>query len=253
MSSYTSRGLFLGAEKLRVVQIGGLSIDVEGVVPAPAPPIMSLSHLESVPLPTAPFAVNHWKGDTYIGLSNFIVIKLDSKHQLNEKFLKFPSHVVAIEVYKEKMYILVHGSAMYTVHVYDMAGELVTKWNHTDIGSHAYTGMAIVADQVVIPDRKNYQLVVYSLSGVVKKTIRCLQLSPNTVSVCAVGDDSVVISDYSSAQVFKVEIATGDVSWASDMTNPEGIACYGKQYVLVAAYGTTTMKIFDVDKGLYVS
>ena len=211
----------------------------------------SVTLLKSIQLSSEPESVSHWEGHTYVGHRGYKVVKVDKNYQINENYIKFTSYVEAVEVYKEKMYILVCGMP-HVLHVCDMAGQFVTKWNHNDT-DWQFTGLAIVADQVVIPDRPNKLLVVYSLSGSLIKNISCPLLSGNWVSMCAVDDDSVVVSDYSSSQVFKVNITTGEVMWTCrDVPRPQGVTCYRQKYILAASEGSSIIKILKAGTGWYI-
>ena len=154
-------------------------------------------------------------------------------------------------MYKDRMYILVYGQP-HILHVYNMVGQVVTKCNHNDIGS-AHTKIAIVSDRLVIPDRQNHYLVVYSLTGQVVKNISCQLTQGSYVSMCAVGDDSVIVANHNLGRVFKVNITTSKVIWTcSDVAKPEGVACYGQQHVLIASYGSSAIKILDAATGSYL-
>ena len=181
----------------------------------------------------------------FVGLFNRSVVRIDEKLQVSS-FPKFPGYVQALSVYNDRLYILVSGSPC-TVHVYKTCGEFVTKWNHND-NTRYISGLAVVSDQVVVPDRQNKQLVVYTLSGQLVKSISC-PLSKHWVSLCAAGADSVIVSDYNASKVFKVSIATGEVKWTNSVTNPQGVTCYGQKSVMVVRSNSSDIKILNTDTG----
>ena len=176
------------------------------------------------------------------------VVKFDSNYKL-QSFLAFGGWVHSIRVYKDRLYILVSGSP-FVLHVYDLVGNFVTKWNHNDNSSN-WVGIAVVADQVVIPNRSSKCLTVYSLSGSVIKTISWSQFGAGTHAfLCSFNNESIIASDLESNQVSRVNITTGAVMWTcSDVIGPEGVTSYGQKHVLVATCKKSTIKILDAQTG----
>ena len=70
------------------------------------------------------------------------------------------------------------------------------------------------------------------------------------MAICGV--DSVVVSDYGSNSVFRVNIDSGEVMWTSKhVQEPEGVVCYKNRYVLVTNCNTDTrIWILDADTGM---
>ena len=146
------------------------------------------------------------------------------------------------------MYTLVYGEPS-VLHVHDLSGQFVTKWDH-NVGVGYSCTFDIVADQVIIPHRKNQLLIVYSLGGSVVENISCPQLSQLWACLCLLGDDSVVVSDYCSSQVFRVDITAGQVMWTcSNVPKPGGVTSYRQMYILVASGDNNAIKILDVLTG----
>ena len=102
--------------------------------------------------------------------------------------------------------------------------------------------ITIVSNQVVVPDYKNKQLTVYSLAGEVIKHITCPQLSGYELNVgasaCAVDNNSIIVTDYNTSKVFKVNISTEETVWmCDDVAKPQAVAIYEKDYVCVGSKG----------------
>ena len=145
-----------------------------------------------------------------------------------------------ISIHEERIYVLVPGiRGSHTINVYDLSGQLITQWNRTD--SCWNTRPAIVSNQIVVPDYENKQLTVYSLTGQVIKHITCPQLSGNMFSVtstCPINNNSIIVTDCVSSQVFKVNISTEETVWTcNDVAKPKAVAIYGKDYVCVGSKG----------------
>ena len=73
------------------------------------------------------------------------------------------------------------------------------------------------------------------------------------MAVC--GDNSVVVSDYGTRSVFRVDIDSGEVMWTSKhVTKPQGVVCYKNRYVLITNQNSDTrIWILDVDNGMWIS
>ena len=75
------------------------------------------------------------------------------------------------------------------------------------------------------------------LEGEVIKHITCPQLS-GAASVCSADNNSIIVADYKTSQVFKVNISTEETVWkCNDIDKPEAVAIYGKDYFCVAIPG----------------
>jgi len=160
-------------------------------------------------------------------------------------------------VYKDKLYALTDSSIKirktciikYQVRVYTLDGNEVTSWRHGD-ESESPSQLTVIDDQVVIPDRSNARITVYSLAGKVVKHIPCSLLSQkSTAAICAAARHCVVVS-YSS-QVFKLDLTTEKVIWTcKGVCNPGGVTCYRNKYILVTNHSSkTTIWILDVKTG----
>jgi len=126
----------------------------------------------------------------------------------------------------------------------------VTSWSHHD-SSDRVNKLAIVDDQVVAPDRHSKRLTIYSLTGEVIKHVPCPLLSNSVTAICAVDRHCLVVSDYGSSQVFKLDLTTEKVIWTcKDVSQPQGVTCYRSKYILVTNQSSkTTIWILDVETG----
>ena len=120
-----------------------------------------------------------------------------------------------------------------TICVSDLSGEIVNSWTHPD-SVRFPNKLTIVGDKLVVPDRTHKQLTVYSLNGWKVKDIPCTKLSKHNVSLCRVDSNSVIVCDYGSSSVFRVNITSGDVLWTTDSVSiPNGITMYGDRTAVV--------------------
>jgi len=203
-----------------------------------------LTLLHTVPASSYCSSVCSYQGNTYVGLWGEGVAIIEESNQSCRKFITTTDSVDSVSVYKDRLYTL-EGSIIYgipyKVSVHDLTGKLITSWTLSDIpDTWCFNKLAVVNDQVVILDGEKRRLVVYSLTGEVQKHINCPLLSTSKVSLCAVDDLSVVVSNYESSKVFKVNISSGEVEWTTEhVTRPLGVAfCKGRVYV--ANFSTDT-------------
>ena len=112
------------------------------------------------------------------------------------------------------------------------------------------TKLIVVDCNVIIPDRANQQLTVYSLTGETLSQIPCPDLSSRVdFELCAVGADSIVVTDHGLALVFRMSISSFSVRWVRhDVSAPSGVTTYGKDYLLVASDGY--IAVLDVNTGM---
>jgi len=156
-------------------------------------------------------------------------------------------------VYNDRVYTLVYGKP-WVVNVHDLTGHLITSWTHTDDNVVFCNKLAVVDDRIVIPDRTNSRITIYSLTGEVIKHIPCPLLSASYVAMCAAGDHSVVVSHYFSSKVFKVNISTKKVSWTSlHIKKPQGVAYYKNRVYVINASNITRVWILDVMTGVMLT
>ena len=229
---------------------GSAALDLENGLSTSPPLPKALRLIKYVNVSDYVLSACHYQGNTYAGLYSGEVDKIDANYQLTRSFLSLAKAVYGVTVYKDRVYTLVYGNPNYTVNVHDLSGQLITSWSHADITNGYHSKFAIVADQLVITDRQNKRLTIYSLTGQIIKHLPCPEFGASYVALCSCGDDSVIVSDYGSARVFRMSITFGAISWASDgVYKPRGAACYGRNWVLVASYNSSLIRILDVNTG----
>jgi len=208
-----------------------------------------LTLLRTVPVSGEGTSVCSYQGITYVGQDKGVDI-IEGNNQSSREFITATDWVDSVAVYKGRLYTLVYGDP-YTVTVHDQTGKLITSWTISDIqNTMCINKLAVTHDQAVIPDGEKKRLVVCSLTGEVQKHINCPLLGTSEVSVCTLDDLSVVVSDYESSNVFKVNISSGEVEWTSEhVTRPQGVAfCNGRVYVAIGN-ATTKIQILDGNTG----
>jgi len=214
-------------------------------------PPNSLKLLQSVDVSRNCWPVCSYEGNTYVGLIGE-VDRVDENYNVTQSFATVSDYVFGLTAYKDQLYTLVRDSKNnWKVEVYDFSGNQVTSWTHSDINSGYINKLVIVDDQVVVPDRQSKRLTIYSLAGEVINQVPCSLLSNNCVTICAADRHCVVVSDYYSSQVFKLDLTTEKVIWTyKDVTNPQGVTCYRSKYILVTNLNSkTTIWILDVKTG----
>ena len=196
-----------------------------------------------------------YKGSTYVGLNNRTVAVIDSNYHLHMSFITCSSPVFSITVYKDMIYLLIRED-FFEVNVYDSSCTNVRQWMHSPFhdNSNCYSGdmMTVVSDQVVIADPAYKRIVIYSLTGQILRHVPCSQLALSCIDICAVDDSSVIVLNHKSAQVFRFNIATGDILWTymfRGLHKPHSAICWGEIYVLVVVRDSDTMMILDIRTG----
>jgi len=214
-------------------------------------PPKSLKLLQSVDVSTNCYSVCTYDGNTYVGLYGAGVDRIDESFSVSKSFVSVAKYVNGVTVHKNKLYAVEYiSSTNWAVHVYDLTGKQVTSWSHHD-SSGGINKLAIVDDQVVVPDRHSKRLTIYSLTGEVIKHVSCPLFSNSVTAICAADGHCVVVSDYGSSQVFKLDLTTEKVIWTcKDVSLPEGVTCYRSKHILVTNCSSkTTIWILDVETG----
>jgi len=211
----------------------------------------SLELLQSVDFSNRCFCACKYKGNTYVGL-NCRVDRVDGSYNVPKSFLSSNNVVYGLAVCKDQLFTLA-GSSSWKVNVHDLSGKQVTSWSHSE-NSWSRNKLAIVDNQIVVPNRQNKKLTLYSLTGKVIKHVPCSTLGDNDVALCGADGHSVVVSDMGSSQVFKFDLTTEKVIWAcKDVSKPQGVTCYRNRYILVTNRSSkTTIWILDVETGQWL-
>ena len=181
-------------------------------------------------------AVCHYKGYTYVGLSNGAEDRIDNQGNVTSEFIKLADSVVCIRSHYGELFVLMYGEP-YQVFVFDISGTKLNGWAHQDSGYGGYAGnkVSINRGQLGVPDAKNKRITLYTPAGEVIRHIQCAEITAYTyVSMSECDDNSVIISCSYPGKVFKVNLTSGAVEWSNtDITEPFTVRCYG-QYVLIS-------------------
>lgn len=184
------------------------------------------------------FSVCQYKSYTYVGLRHGAVDRIDERGKVTLSFIKSSSHVISIRAHNDRLYMLVYGQP-YKVCVYVLTGQLINSWHHPGgtyylwiSASHLGNKISIIGDQLAAADTVAKRLILYKLNGDFVKHIDCPLMSDDSVAMCEAGGDSVIISG--SIKVFRINLASEKVEWSTDVAEPHGVVCYGREYVLVA-------------------
>lgn len=223
----------------------------------PVPPT-SMTFLKLIEPFSFGHSVCHYKGQTYIGTQDCSVDVIDTDYKLQTSFLSvqqkhWPYGIAAVD---NRLYILTAGDSQCEIGAYDLSGRKITQWNHSD--NRHFTRPGITSDKIIVPDRTNSRLTVYSLTGKLIKHIYCPLLNTRSLrgtSVCAIDGSSVVVTNYETSKVFRVDIDTGETVWTCDaVARPHGAVIHGRDFVCVvrvkkisfldAHTGTQGMRIF---------
>ena len=218
--------------EVEIVSVDDIYIDCTPELSIKSP--KSITLLKSVQTSAFVRAVCHYEEITYLGTDNHAVETIDCDFNIQTlASLGGNSHLCNISIHGERIYVQLSGECLCTLNAYDLSGQLITQWNRTDSCWH--TRPAIVSNQIVVPDYEDNQLTVYSLTGQVVKHITCLQLS-SAASACAVDSNSIIVTNYETSEVFKVNINTEKTEWTCDeIAEPEAVAIYEKDFVCVGS------------------
>jgi len=224
---------------------------VHGVITYPNIP-KSLQFLLCVDVSKMCNSVCSYEENIYIGLrSHAEIVRLDDGFTVTKSFTADES-VYSFTVYKNKLYALTRCNSYseYEVKVYTLHGYQVTSWIHRD-ESMSKNELAIIDDQVVIPNKESKMMTIYSLAGKVEKHIPCSLLNKySSTFICTADKHCVVVSDYNSSQVFKVNLTTEKIIWTcKSVSKPHGVTCYESKYVLVTNGSIAIIWILDVKTG----
>ena len=162
--------------------------------------------------------------------------------------------------YYRTYFIMLHENRIYVsyetsgsplrINVYGLTGQPISEWVGKDNGN--FSRPAIVSNQIVVPDTRNQQLTVYSLSGETLRYISNFQLTGDigrSSSICTADKNCIIVSTMVSSQISKINITTGEAVWTSnDIVNPQAVAIYGKNYVCVGS--ERKISFLNVNTGL---
>lgn len=169
----------------------------------------------------------------------------------------FTKEVTGVTVHNDRIYALVGQavSGSTYVSVFDLNGKCLQSWHHQDVAYKLAVycnSLAIVDNNICVPNRAKHNLTIYSLNGELLRTFSCPQIGSTNVALCAVGRNDIIVSDNSFGHVFRMNVSTGMVAWTRHLTNSLGVVCYGENYVLVASKGNSAIHLLDAKTGNFV-
>ena len=231
------------------------------------PPPSKLTLIKEVGMSNKCTTISTYQGHTYVGLDSGEISRIGPDSNI-ESFVKLNGTIYGMAINEgllyttSRVFVIVYtlillttsGGSPQVVRVHDLStGKLVRSWNHNETDRYDSSNLAVIGgDKVVIADRSNNRLSVYTLTGQIIRQIPCQQLNCyNYVSMCAADNDSVIVSDCGSQQVYRISITTGQILWEfSHVQKPSGVTCYNNQYVLVASRGQKVkIQILDINTG----
>ena len=189
-------------------------------------------------------------GHVFCGLDESSVSKIDCLGNLTRRFTELRSRIAGLDVGNGHVYVSVDG---YPNHVskFDGQGRKLATWNHSDMKGCWSSNLAVIGDQVAMLDKAGHRIFVYSLTGVLIKSIPCGVVRGRWASICVADEDCVIISVHETSTVAKINITTGSMLWLHEgITGAQGVTCYKGQYVLVASEGLmTNITVLDLHSG----
>ena len=194
-----------------------------------------MNELTNIQLPARPLCICVAAGNSYVGLDNATVCKIDSDYTLHDSFISSSGPVESIVAQNDRLYTLSFSNPL-EVNLYDMSGEHLTSWQHP---RHQCLSnmMTIVADEIVIVDSTKRQVTAYSLNGSLQRHMACSLLHPGQISVCSFDITSVVVSVYKKSTVFRFDVSTGEVMWTvSGLEFPLAIMEFNGYILLTQRY-----------------
>ncbi|XP_067932426.1 uncharacterized protein [Watersipora subatra] len=231
---------------------GKISWDKGFTISKPLPKSVTL--IKDNHMPSNCRSVCCYKGNTYVGLDDYSVARVDEHYHITISLVRFANFVDAIVVYNDRIYSLVHGNP-YMIHVHDLTGNPITQWQHSDNATYGYgSKLTINSDQIIVSDRLNQRLTVYSLNGETIKNVPCSQLGTGAVAIGAAGDNDIIVSNTNARLVFRFNMSTGIVVWtATPIQSPQGVIPYRKNFVCVVSQSTRSVHVLNIKTGEQVS
>ena len=216
------------------------------------PPPTKLTLIRVVEMSNWCTTVSTYQGCTYVELDTREISRIGPDSKV-KSFAKLNNTIYGMAINEGLLYTT-SGHSPQVVSVHNLnTGKLVRSWNHSETVRRYSSNLAVVGDdKVVIADRCNKRLSVYTLAGQIIRQIPCQQLnSGHYVSMCAADNYSVILTVNVSNRVYRISITTGQVLWEFfHVQKPSGVTCYNNQYVLVVSGGQQVkIQILDINTG----
>ena len=146
--------------------------------------------------------VSTYQGHTYVGQSSGEISRIGPDSKVGS-FSSLNGYIYGMAINESLLYTTADDSPQ-VVSVHELStGKLFHSGNHSETGRYRISNLAVIGgDKVVIADRSNNRLTLYTLTGQIIGQIPCQQLAGGDyVSMCAADDDSVIVSDNRSNRV----------------------------------------------------
>jgi len=228
-------------------------LDIDGLTVPRIP--HSLSLVASVDMPASKklnFITDscYYEGITYLSRSAQTIDIIDKEHKYVGPRFTLDFETQCFTVYDDRIYVMQHGSR-HRICIYNLQGKRISQWNYYDFSKGTANMLAIVSGQIVIADRSNQQVNIYSLNGEIKKQFPCSLISDYQLTICSAGQDSVIMTDVCLHKIFRFSLLTGEVVWLSKAIRfPKYMACYRDKYVLVSClYEFHNIWVLDINTG----
>ena len=182
-------------------------------------PPTSMQRLKSIAFDTGMNTTCNYKGFTYVGIDNRSISRIDRNDNESKNFIQLPNSPLNIRAHKDRLFVLIYGQP-YKIMAYDLHGQQMKSWDHT-VGNGSWRGnkLWIVGNEIFTADVTNRRISVYNLEGKTERQIPCPLMQNSTwVSMCAVGDDSVIITAYNPSAVLRFNLKTSTVMWKTELT-----------------------------------
>ena len=229
-----------------------ISTDVDllslSLSPAPVKPPTKLTLIRKVKLPSDCVTVSAYQDCTYVGLGDGRIMRFGQDSAVTQ-FATVTVVMSGMAIDQGLLYTVSGDQDLQSVNVFDCnTGKHVRSRNHTDTIEYYSSKSVVVRNQVVIADKANKVLFVYTLTGQLFEQIPCQQITGGIVCMSTADNDSIILSDCKSNRVYKISITSGKVLWESDcVVNPQGVTCFNNQYVLVCGWNSGREKIHVLD------
>ena len=190
--------------EVEIVSADNIYIDCISEITTKSFPKLELVLLKSVNTKEFCHSICHYKGVTYMATIEALVA-IDE--DFNSKTL--------VSGYYRTYFIMLHENRIYVsyetsgsplrINVYGLTGQPISEWVGKDNGN--FSRPAIVSNQIVVPDTRNQQLTVYSLSGETLRYISNFQLTGDigrSSSICTADKNCIIVSTMVSSQISKI-------------------------------------------------
>ena len=209
-------------------------------------PPTSLTLQKSVDVSSNCCSVYQYKGYTYVGQENGAVDRIDENYEVTKSFIKLDGWISGIAVSNVGIFLLVAASENLKVYMYNVEGMKLCTWKPSDISASTlmynygstrdlfnHNQIAMFENNLLVPDRSNSKLIVYSSNGKEKNRVSCSINPDGKVAVCPASYNSVIISN--SSGIRRIDVNSGAAIWTSTVKKKGlGVCCCRHLYVCAA-------------------